>query len=90
MGDSVTLHTPAGDRTFTISGFGTDDESYYNNQTYLIGSSIDTKCIYFCYGTQNGELNNELTYYVQFESAAKAANAITELRHSTNYPMGVF
>ena len=28
LGDSVTLHTPAGDRTFTISGFGTDDESY--------------------------------------------------------------
>ena len=40
LGDSVTLHTPAGDRTFTISGFGTDDESYYNNQTYLIGSYL--------------------------------------------------
>ena len=29
---------------------------------------------------QNGVTNNELTYYVQFESAAKAANAITELQ----------
>lgn len=42
LGDSVTLHTPAGDRTFTISGFGTDDESYYNNQTYLIGIQLDS------------------------------------------------
>lgn len=29
---------------------------------------------------QNGVTNNELTYYVQFESAAKAANAIKELQ----------
>ena len=79
LGDSVTLHTPAGDRTFTISGFGTDDESYYNNQTYLIGSYL-TQSAFTSVMTQNGVTNNELTYYVQFESAAKAANAITELQ----------
>ena len=71
LGDSVTLHTPAGDRTFTISGFGTDDESYSNNQTQSAFTSVMA---------QNGVTNNELTYYVQFESAAKAANAITELQ----------
>lgn len=37
IGDNITLHTPAGDTAFTISGFGTEDESYYENQTYLIG-----------------------------------------------------
>ena len=79
LGDSVTLHTPAGDRTFTISGFGTDDESYYNNQTYLIGSYL-TQSAFTSVMAQNGVINNELTYYVQFESAAKAANAITELQ----------
>lgn len=79
LGDSVTLHTPAGDRTFTISGFGTDDESYYNNQTYLIGSYL-TQSAFTYVMAQNGVTNNELTYYVQFESAAKAANAITELQ----------
>lgn len=79
LGDSVTLHTPAGDRTFTISGFGTDDESYYNNQTYLIGSYL-TQSAFTSVMAQNGVTNNELTYYVQFESAAKAANAITELQ----------
>ena len=79
LGDSVTLHTPAGYRTFTISGFGTDDESYYNNQTYLIGSYL-TQSAFTSVMAQNGVTNNELTYYVQFESAAKAANAITELQ----------
>ena len=85
LGDSVTLHTPAGDRTFTISGFGTDDESYYNNQTYLIGSYL-TQSAFTSVMAQNGVTNNELTYYVQFESAAKAANAITELQ--TQYSKG--
>ena len=33
IGDSVTLHTPAGDTIFTISGFGTEDENIYKNQT---------------------------------------------------------
>ena len=79
LGDSVTLHTPAGDRTFTISGFGTDDESYYNNQTYLIGSYL-TQSAFTSVMAQNGVTNNELTYYVQFENATKAANAITELQ----------
>lgn len=61
LGDSVTLHTPAGDRTFTISGFGTDDESYYNNQTYLIGSYL-TQSAFTSVMAQNGVTNNELTY----------------------------
>lgn len=38
LGDSVTLHTPAGDRTFTISGFGTDDESYILNSHHCLGN----------------------------------------------------
>lgn len=79
LGDKVTLHTPAGDRTFTISGFGTDDESYYNNQTYLVGSYL-TQNAFTSVMAQNGVTNNELTYYVQFESATKAANAKRELQ----------
>ena len=34
IGENVTLHTPAGDATFKISGFGTEDKGYYENQTY--------------------------------------------------------
>lgn len=84
-GDSITLHTPAGDRTFTISGFGTDDESYYNNQTYLIGAYL-TQSAFTSVMEQNGITGNEITYYVQFESAAKAANAITGLQTQYRLP----
>lgn len=84
-GDSITLHTPAGDRTFIISGFGSDDESYYNNQTYLIGAYL-TQSAFASVMEQNGITGSEITYYVQFESAAKAANAITELQTQYRLP----
>ena len=85
LGDKVTLHTPAGDRIFTISGFGTDDENYYNNQTYLVGSYL-TKNAFTSVMAQNEVTNNELTYYVQFESATKAANAKRELQTQYQLP----
>ena len=85
LGDSVTLHTPAGDRIFTISGFGTDDENYYNNQTYLVGSYL-TQNAFTSVMAQNEVTNNELTYYVQFESATKAANAKRELQTQYQLP----
>ena len=85
LGDKVTLHTPAGDRIFTISGFGTDDENYYNNQTYLVGSYL-TQNEFTSVMAQNEVTNNELTYYVQFESATKAANAKRELQTQYQLP----
>ncbi len=85
LGDKVTLHTPAGDRIFTISGFGTDDENYYNNQTYLVGSYL-TQNAFTSVMAQNKVTNNELTYYVQFESATKAANAKRELQTQYQLP----
>ena len=85
LGDKVTLHTPAGDRIFTISGFGTDDDNYYNNQTYLVGSYL-TQNAFTSVMTQNEVTNNELTYYVQFESATKAANAKRELQTQYQLP----
>lgn len=75
LGDSVTLHTPAGDRTFTISGFGTDDESYYNNQTYLIGSYL-TQSAFTSVMAQNGVTNNELTKELLLE--LEKTNRFTE------------
>lgn len=85
LGDKVTLHTPAGDRIFTISSFGTDDENYYNNQTYLVGSYL-TQNAFTSVMAQNEVTNNELTYYVQFESATKAANAKRELQTQYQLP----
>lgn len=31
-GDQVTVHTPAGDTVFTVSGFGSDDKEYYRGR----------------------------------------------------------
>lgn len=79
IGDSITLHTPAGDAAFTISGFGTDDKGYYENQTYLVGVYM-TRAAFTSLMEQNEITDNEPAYYVQFEDAAKATKAITELQ----------
>lgn len=87
LGDSVTLHTPAGDMVFTVSGFGTDDEDYYENQTYLIGVYM-TQTVFASLMEQNGITDSEPAYYVQFENATKAAKARTELQSQYQLPEG--
>ncbi len=85
LGDSVILHTPAGDVTFTISGFGTDDKSYYENQTYLVGVYM-TQAAFTSIMEQNEVTDAGTAYYVQFEDAAQAAKAITELQSQLSLP----
>ena len=85
LGDSVILHTPAGDVTFTISGFGTDDKSYYENQTYLVGVYM-TQAAFTSIMEQNEVTDAGPAYYVQFEDAAQAAKAITELQSQLSLP----
>lgn len=85
LGDKITLHTPAGDTEFTISGFGTDDQSYYKNQTYLIGVYM-TQTAFSALMEQNGITDSEPSYYVQFENAAKATKAETELQAQYQLP----
>lgn len=79
IGDSITLYTPAGDMAFTISGFGTEDKSYYENQTYIIGVYM-TRTAYAALMNQNGVTDKNLFYYIQFEDAATATKSITELQ----------
>lgn len=85
IGDSITLHTPAGDAAFTVSGFGTDDKGYYENQTYLVGVYM-TQAAFASLMEQNEITDNEPDYYVQFEDAAKAPKAITELQEQYQLP----
>ncbi len=85
IGDSITLHTPAGDAAFTVSGFGTDDKGYYENQTYLVGVYM-TRAAFTSLMEQNEITDNEPDYYVQFEDAAKAPKAITELQEQYQLP----
>ena len=85
IGDNVTLHTPAGDATFTISGFGTEDKGYYENQTYLVGVYM-TQTAFASIMENNGITDNEPAYYVQFEDAAKASGTISEIKEQYGLP----
>lgn len=78
VGDSVTLQTPAGSSDFTISGFGSDDKEYYQNQTYLVGVYM-TRTAFASLMEQNN-IQGSPTCYVQFQNASKASKAISEIK----------
>lgn len=78
-GGRITLHTPAGDTAFTVSGFGSEDEKYYRGQFSTVGVTM-TQQAFTAVMEQNGIAESIPTCYVQFENAAKAAKAISELK----------
>ena len=85
LGDPVTVQTPAGNVDFTISGFGSDDQEYYEGQTYLVAVYM-TKDAFVSLMNENGVSDYAPACYVQFQSAAKAADAITEIQEQYNLP----
>ena len=87
LGDPVTVQTPAGNVDFTISGFGSDDQEYYEGQTFLVGVYM-TKDAFVSLMNENGVSDYAPACYVQFQSAAKAADAITEIQVQYNLPEG--
>lgn len=87
LGDSVTVQTPAGNVDLTISGFGSDDQEYYEGQTYLVAVYM-TKDAFVSLMNENGVSDYAPACYVQFQSAAKAADAITEIQVQYNLPEG--
>lgn len=84
IGDRVTLHTPAADADFTISGFGSDDEDYYQGQTYVVAVYM-TRDSYHGLMTEN-EIPENPSCYVQFQDAAKASEAIRQIRQQYALP----
>lgn len=80
IGDHVTLHTPAGDAGFTISGFGTDDKDYYRDQTYLVAVYM-TEDAFHTIMAQNNNAENPACY-VKFQNAKKASEAKTQLQEA--------
>ena len=85
LGDPVTVQTPAGNVDFTISGFGSDDQEYYEGQTYLVAVYM-TEAAFVSLMNENGVSDYAPACYVQFQSAAKAADAITEIQEQYNLP----
>lgn len=84
LGDSVTLYTPAGNADFTVSGFGSDDKEYYQGQTYLVAVYM-TQPAFTAVMERNGITASPICY-VQFQSAAKASKAISEMQEQYNLP----
>lgn len=87
LGDSVTVQTPAGNVDFIISGFGSDDQEYYEGQTYLVAVYM-TKGAFVSLMNENGVSDYDPACYVQFQNAAKAADAIAEIQAQYNLPEG--
>ena len=85
LGDSVTVQTPAGNVDLIISGFGSDDQEYYEGQTYLVAVYM-TKDAFISLMNENGISDYAPACYVQFQSAAKAADAIAEIQAQYNLP----
>jgi len=86
LGDSVTLHTPAGNTDFTVSGFGSDDKEYYEGQTYLVAAYMTTAA--FTVIMEKNNIAANPVCYVQFQDAAKASGAISEIKEQYGLPEG--
>lgn len=84
LGDSVTLYTPAGNADFTVSGFGSDDKEYFQGQTYLVAVYM-TQPAFTAVMERNG-ITASPVCYVQFQSAAKASKAMSEMQEQYNLP----
>ena len=87
LGDSVTVQTPAGNVDLTISGFGSDDQEYYEGQTYLVAVYM-TKDAFVSLMNENGVSDYAPACYMQFQSAAIAADAIAEIQTQYSLPEG--
>ncbi len=78
IGDYVTLHTPAGDTEFVVSGFGSDDKDYYRGQTYMVAVYM-TKDAFHRIMAAN-EITEHPSCYVQFGDAKYVPEAVSDIR----------
>ncbi len=84
IGDSVTVHTPAGDTDFTVSGFGTDDSDYYRGQTFMVAVYM-TRDAFHNIMSQNGVSETPICS-IQFQNAKEASKAKAELQEKYGIP----
>ena len=81
MGEKITIHTPAGDFDYTISGFCTDERTIYENKydgvcAYMTVSALDEIC------KVNGYAGEEekTVYYIRFEKGKNLKKAIADFK----------
>lgn len=81
IGDDITLNTPAGDFTYTISGFYEDDEEF--------NDIIDGTCMYMCRAAFDEVRNlNGIEpvsqFYIRFQSENGLKKTIAEMKEQYN------
>ncbi len=93
-GDSVTVHTPAGDFTFTVTGFCADEWEEYDSKFEDVSAYVSVEAFdRICAGQTNGDsdtgvIENGITldaakksaYYVRFAKGVDIKSALTELK----------
>lgn len=93
-GDNVTVHTPAGDFTFTVTGFCADEWEEYDSKfedvsAYVSVEAFDRICADQTNGdSDTGVIENGITldaakksaYYVRFAKGVDIKSALTELK----------
>lgn len=84
VGSQVTIQTPAGDASYTVSGFGSDDAEYYQGQAYLVAVYM-TRPAFSSLMAQNGVAEHPVCY-VQFQNASKASQAMEEIKRQYRLP----
>ncbi len=84
IGDSVTVHTPAGYMDFTVSGFGTDDSDYYRGQTFMVAVYM-TRDAFHNLMSRNGVSESPICS-IRFRSAREASEAKAELPEKYGIP----
>lgn len=77
-GGHVTVSTPAGDRDFIVSGFGSDDKEYYQGQTYMVAVYMTRES--FRELMFENETPENPSCYVQFQKASDASDAVPEIQ----------
>lgn len=87
LGDHVTLHTPAQDVDFTVSGFGSDDKRYYQGQTYLVAVYM-TRTAFTTLMEKNGIVDVSPACYVQFQDGSRASKGVSEIQQKYDLPEG--
>ncbi|MDE6847385.1 MAG: ABC transporter permease [Lachnospiraceae bacterium] len=84
-GDSITIHTPAGDFEYSVSGFCMDDTAYNEDISgFCVYMSIDEAGRICAANQEEGEPG----YYIQFAQKTKLKNAVDDLKAQYNLSDG--
>ncbi len=77
IGSHVTVRMPAGDTDFIVSGFGSDDQEYYQGQTYLVAVYM-TRNSFHAMMAANG-LEEHPSCFVQFQKVSDVSGAVSDI-----------